>query len=383
MNLLKKQGTESRLDLYFKVVDYWILVPVLSISIIGLFVLNKVLASGYDNGGAMFTKQAGAVFVGIVIAFLLCLLETPTMKLVAFAVYGVSILLLILVLVDNYSLENTWGADSWIRLPVIGSFQPSELAKVGIAMISAYYFADIKAGKYSFWKGMGILAVIYGLPMLLIMLQPDLGTMLVIVFIFCCMIFVYGIPYKAIFLTISMGIVALPIVWTFVLKPHQKNRILTFLYPGYDPDQAYHIEQAKLAIKSGGLTGNPTDSTVYVPVKESDFIYTAVAERLGFIGTLTLLILILALILRSFYVASKVRDNSSAYIISGITAMFAFHFIENLGMCVGLMPITGIPLPFVSLGGTSMIVNFFALGVILCISMERNMVRNVESQEFE
>lgn len=381
--MLKKQSTESRLDSYFKVVDYWILVPVLSISIIGLFVLNKVLSSGYDNGGAMFTKQAGAVFVGIVIAFMLCLLETPTMKLVAFAVYGVSILLLILVLVDNYSLQNTWGADSWIKLPVIGSFQPSELAKVGIAMISAYYFADIRSGKYSFWKGMGILAVIYGLPMLLIMLQPDLGTMLVIVFIFCCMIFVYGIPYKAIFLTISMGIVALPVVWTFFLKPHQKNRILTFLYPGYDPDQAYHIEQAKLAIKSGGLTGNPTDSTVYVPVKESDFIYTAVAERLGFIGTLTLLILILFLILRSFYVASKVRDNSSAYIISGITAMFAFHFIENLGMCVGLMPITGIPLPFVSLGGTSMIVNFFALGVILCISMERNMARSMESQEFE
>lgn len=382
--MLKIQENESKFELYFRVLDYWILVPILSITIIGLYVLNKVLSSGYEgNGGAMFTKQAGAVLVGILIAFVLCLIETPTMKLVAFAVYGLSVMLLVLVLVDGFSMEATTGADSWLRIPVIGTFQPSELAKVGIAMLSSYYFADLKAGKGPVWKNIGILALIYGIPFLLIMKQPDFGTVLVIVFMFCCMVFVYGIPFKAIFLALSLGIVAVPLVWAFYLKEYQKNRILTLLYPGFDPEQAYHIEQAKLAISSGGLTGSGADTTIAVPVKESDFIYTAVAERLGFIGTSILLVLILVFILRSFYVAAKVHEGYSGYMVTGVAAMFAFHFVENLGMCVGIMPITGIPLPFVSLGGTSMIVNYFALGIILCISMERNMIRKVESYEFD
>ena len=379
----KIQENKSKIDLYFRVLDYWILVPILSISIIGLFVLSKVLSSGYEgNGTAMFTKQAGAVFVGIIIAFMLCLIETPTMKLVAFAVYGVSILLLVYVLVDGFSMKATTGADSWMQIPIIGTFQPSELAKVGIVMVSSYYFADLKAGKGSIWKNLAILALIYTIPMLLIFKQPDFGTAIVIVFILCCMVFVYGIPYRAIFLAISMGIVAVPIVWTFYLKPYQKSRILTILYPGYDPTSAYHIEQAKLAISAGGLTGSGSDMTIAVPVKESDFIYTAVAERLGFIGAFILVVLILIFILRSFYIASKVHEGYSGFMLTGITAMFVFHFIENLGMCVGLVPITGIPLPFVSYGGTSMIVNYFALGIILCLSMERNMIRKVDPYEF-
>lgn len=375
---------ESKLDLYFKVLDYWILVPILSISIIGLFVLNKVLANGYEgNGAAMFTKQAGAVLVGMLIAFFLCLIETPTMRLVAIGIYAVSVLLLVIVLIDGFSMEAKTGADSWLQIPFIGTFQPSELAKVGIAMLSSYYFSDLKAGKGNMWRNIVILGLIFGVPVLLIMLQPDLGTVLVIAFIFCCMVFIYGIPYRAIFLALSAGIVALPIIWSFYLKPHQKNRILTFLYPGFDPEQAYHIGQSKLAISSGGLTGSSLNTPIAVPVKESDFIYTAVAERLGFIGTFILLVLIFFFILRGFYIASKVKEGSSSYMVTGITAMFAFHFVENLGMCVGLMPITGIPLPFVSLGGTSMIVNYFALGIILCISMERNMIKKAESYEFD
>ncbi len=382
--MLNRQESESKLDLYFKVLDYWILVPILSISIIGLFVLSKVLATGYEgNGFAILTKQAGAVFIGIIIAFLLCLIETPTMKLVAIVVYGFSVLLLILVLVDGFSLEAKTGADSWLQLPVIGTFQPSELAKVGIVMISSYYFANLKSGRNAVWKNVLMLAAIFGIPVLLILLQTDLGAVLVIIFIFCCMAFIYGIPYRYIFLTISMGVVALPLVWSFYLQPYQKNRILTFLYPGFNPESAYHIEQAKMAIRSGGITGSTLTTPVSVPVKESDFIYTAVAERLGFIGTSILLILIFLFILRSIYIASKVNEWPSSYMISGITAMFAFHFVENLGMCVGLMPITGIPLPFVSLGGSAMIVNFFALGIILSISMERNMIRKVESYEFD
>lgn len=374
---------ESKLDLYFKVLDYWILVPIITASIIGLYVLSKVLETGYDgNGLAILTKQAGAVFVGIFIAFILCLVEIPTMRLVAILIYSVSVLLLVIVLIDNFSMEAKTGADSWLQLPIIGTFQPSELAKVGIAMLSSYYFAQLKSGKNSYWKNVLIIALIFGVPIFLILLQTDLGSVMVIMFIFICMTFIYGIPYKVIFLAISMGIVALPIIWNFYLKSYQKNRILTFLYPGFNPEQAYHIEQAKMAIRSGGIAGKATDVSVSVPVKESDFIYTAVAEHLGFFGTSVLLVLIFLFVIRSFYVASKANNLSESYMAAGIASMFAFHFIENLGMCVGLMPITGIPLPFVSLGGSSMIVNFIALGIILSISMERNMIRKLGSFEF-
>lgn len=372
---------DSKFDMYFKVLDYWILVPVLSVSIIGLYVLYNVLSTGYDNNGlSMFTKQAGAVFFGIMIAFIIGALESPTIKLVSFVVYGVAIALLIVVLFDN--TQAIMGADSWLKLPVIGSFQPSELAKIGIIMLSSYYLADIKTKKISALKGFGILGLIYAVPVLLILKQPDLGTFLVIVFIACCMFFVFGIPYRFIFLTSSIAIAAMPIIWSFYLAPHQKNRILTFIYPGFNPDQAYNIEQAKLAISLGGLTGNRGGESVHVPVKESDFIFTAVAEHLGMIGTTVIIFLIFMFVTRSLYVASQSEDYSSKYMVAGIAAMFGMHSIENIGMCVGLLPITGIPLPFVSLGGSSMIVNYFALGVILCISIERNIILKVKSFEF-
>ncbi|MHB8962321.1 MAG: FtsW/RodA/SpoVE family cell cycle protein [Saccharofermentanales bacterium] len=379
----RSSDNKSKLDIYFNVIDYWILIPVLIVSVIGLFVLNRVLSSGYEgNGQAMFMKQAGAVIVGILIAFIIGVLETPMLKLVAYAVYGISLLLLVAVFFDNYSLEMTWGADSWLKLPLIGTFQPSELAKIGIVMLSAYYFADIRSGKLPLIKGMAIILAIYGVPTALIMKQPDLGTVLIILFIMCCMFFVYGVLYRYIFLAASIAVAAIPLVWTTYLLPHQKNRILTFLYPGFSPSQAYHIEQAKLAIRSGGLTGTNSSISVSVPVKESDFIYTAVAEHLGMIGTTVLVFLIFFFIVRGLLLASRTEELSLKYMAAGIAVMFGIHSVENLGMCVGIMPITGIPLPFVSLGGSSMIVNYFALGILLCISIEYNMIHKAKSVEF-
>jgi len=379
----RKNKTRSRLDLYFSVLDYWILVPVLLVATIGLFVLNRVLSSGYDgNGHTMFIKQAGAVMSGVMIAMILGALETPFLKIIAFIVYGISVLLLVFVLVDSYSLVETTGADSWLRIPLIGSFQPSELAKVGMIMLSSYFLADIKSGKISKIRGLLIVGAIFAIPLELIRRQPDLGTILVIMFILFSMLYVYGLPYKYILLASSGGIALLPVIWAFILKPHQKNRILTFLYPGFSPSQAFHIEQAKIAIRAGGITGSNLDNTITVPVKESDFIYTAVAEQLGFIGTTVLVLLIFTYIVRSLILSSGTTDPALKYMSAGIAVMFGIHSVENLGMCVGIMPITGIPLPFVSLGGSSMIVNFFALGILLCISIEQNMTRKLGSFEF-
>jgi len=374
---MSRTGFEQlKRETYFSAMDYWILVPVLIISLIGLFVLNNVLADGFGDKYPMnFYKQAGAVLIGLLIALVLCLIEVPTLKLVGWSVYGSSLLLLLLVLVDGYSKELEWGADSWLNLPVIGSFQPSELTKIGLAMTSAYVFEAMQAKKLNFWKGGLLLLLLYAPPVLLIMKQPDFGTTMVIVFMFVCMLFIWGLRWRYVLLGSSGMILMAVLAWIFYFSPYQKDRIITFLYPGHDPSASYNLLQSKLAIASGGLIGSTRDTPVHVPVKEADFIYTAVSEHMGLIGTSALLLLIFFFLARCLYVASKVQNQrpAAAYMLVGLTAALAFHFIENLGMCVGLLPITGIPLPFVSLGGTAMIVNFLALGVILSISMERNL----------
>lgn len=363
-------------ETYFSAMDYWLLVPVLIISLIGISTLNRVLSAGFGDKYPMnLYKQSGAVLIGLLIALLLCLVEIPTLRLIGWSIYAIGLGLLVLVLVDGSSKAAVWGADSWLELPLIGSFQPSELMKIGLAMTSAMVFEMIDSRQLKRWQGSLLMLLLYAVPVGLIMKQPDFGTTMVIVVMFLSMLFVWGLRWRYVLLggsgLVIMGLAA----WFFYFSDYQKSRIITFLYPGSDPSASYNLIQAKLAIASGGLVGSLEGTSVHVPVKESDFIFTAVSEHMGFIGTTALLLLIFFFLARCLYVASKIKPSrpAQALTVVGLTAALAFHFIENLGMCVGLLPITGIPLPFVSLGGTAMIVNFIALGVILSISMDRNL----------
>ncbi|MCD8499134.1 MAG: FtsW/RodA/SpoVE family cell cycle protein [Clostridiales bacterium] len=369
--------TQLKRDGYLSAIDYWLLVPVLAITLIGLYVLNQVLSTGFEDYPQNLYKQIGAVLIGIVLALVLGRIELPSLRLVGYIIYGSSVLLLALVLVDGFSMESTWGADSWLKLPVLGTFQPSELTKIGLAMVSANLFEAIGQKRIGRWTGAALMGALYLVPVGLIMMQPDFGTTMVIVFMFVCMLFVFGISWRVVLLGVSSAVIAIPLAWIFYFGDYQKNRILTFLYPGHDPDASYNLLQAKAAIASGGLAGNMGGDPVHVPIKWSDFIYTAVSEHMGFIGTTALLILIFYFLTRSLYIAAQINPHrpAAAYMVVGLTASLAFHYIENLGMCVGLLPITGIPLPFVSLGGTSMVVNFIGLGVMLNISIERNLIR--------
>ncbi len=363
-------------ETYFSAMDYWLLIPVLIISLIGITVLNSVLSDGFGDKYPMnFYKQGGAVLIGLLIALLLCLIEVPTLRLVGWSIYGASIVLLVAVLVDGSSKVAQWGADSWLELPLIGSFQPSELTKIGLAMTSAMLFEAIDNHRLKFWQGGLLMLLLYAVPVGLIMLQPDFGTTMVIIVMFLSMLFIWGLRWRYVLLGGSGMVIMVLLAWFFYFSDYQKARIITFLYPGSDPSASYNLLQSKLAIAVGGITGSTRGTPVHVPVKEADFIYTAVSEHMGFIGTTALLILIFFFLARCLYVASKVKQNKPALslMLVGLCSALAFHFIENLGMCVGLLPITGIPLPFVSLGGTAMIVNFLALGVILSISMDRNL----------
>ncbi|MBO4746826.1 MAG: FtsW/RodA/SpoVE family cell cycle protein, partial [Clostridiales bacterium] len=244
--------------------------------------------------------------------------------------------------------------------------------KIGLVIVTSYILEDMGTKAISMIRGWVYLAVIYGIPLLLIMKQPDFGTAMVIIFSFVCMLFIWNLKYRYFLLAISgLIVVVIPLVWNFYLEPFQKKRILSLIFEGSDPVSEWNLVQSKEAIASGGLTGNHTGVLVKVPVKESDFIYSAVSERMGFIGTTAILVLAFFFLVRCLYVASKSSRKAYSYIIVGLTGSYAFHFIENMGMCVGLLPITGIPLPFVSMGGTAMMVNFISLGFILNISMDR------------
>jgi rod shape determining protein RodA len=365
-------------DTFFSAIDYYLVIPVLSITLIGLYVLNKVLSAGFKDYPVIFYKQTGAVLVGIAIALILCMIEVPTLRLVGFFIYAIGLVLLVYVLVDDYSEAARWGADSWMKLPLVGTFQPSELIKIGLAMVSAIIFEQMDNRRFKWWLGGLLLIALYVPPIWLIMKQPDFGTAMVVIFMFICMLFIWGIRWRYILIGISGAVILVPLVWLFYFTANQKDRILTFLYPGHDPAASYNLLQAQLAIAIGGLTGSKTTTPVHVPVKEADFIYTAVSEHMGFIGTTALIVLIFLFLGRCLYVSSRIRTRQPAasYMVVGLTAGLAFHYIENLGMCVGLLPITGIPLPFVSLGGTAMVVNYIALGVILSASMERNTAKS-------
>lgn len=363
----------SRADLFFQLLDYRMLVPVLALVIIGLVVLNQVLAKGY---GAVifdypmnFYKQIAAVLIGMVAASILCLFEPPTMRLIGAAIYLVSLVLLVVVKLDGY--RPVAGADSWIQIPLFGSFQPSELSKIGVAMISGPVFAAMKKGEISYLQGFGRLAIYYGLPFLMIVTEPDLGTSLVLIFMFLSTAFVWGVSWRTIILSVAGTVFGvIPLAWNFFINPSQKERVMTFLFRGYDKTASYHIDQSLAAVASGGLAGN-RGGTVAVPVKESDFIFPAISEQLGLVGTSLVILLAVYFIVHTLRVAGQVaqRAPEEAYIMVALISGLAFHFIENIGMTVGLLPITGIPLPFISYGGSAMISSFLLLGVLLNYSL--------------
>ncbi|HZW97591.1 MAG TPA: FtsW/RodA/SpoVE family cell cycle protein, partial [Bacillota bacterium] len=304
----------------------------------------------------------------------ICLMEPPTLRLFGTGIYIVAVLLLIYVKIDGYSLRSLTGADSWVNLPIIGSFQPSELAKIGIAVIFGNTLAEIKNGKRSYLQGSIRLALAVGIPLILIMTEPDFGTSMTIVFMIACMIFVWGIKWRYILMVASAAIIALPLIWNYGLSTVGQNRILTFLFPGHDKKASYHISQSLSAVSSGGITGNP-DNPINVPVKESDFIFSAIAEYMGLIGVIALIALVIIFITRTLFVsfAAVREDPAQGYIMTGLISIMAIHYIENMGMTVGLLPITGIPLPFISHGGSAMVSNFISLGFILNISMNQRM----------
>ena len=266
------------------------------------------------------------------------------------------------------------GANSWIHLgPVM--LQPSEPIKVIFALVFAQKIARMKEqGKLQKPQMVGKLVIQFSLIFLPVILQNDTGTAFVFLFMFVAMLFAGELNMRYFVGAFILALIAIPVLWMF-LAPYQKDRILIFLQPETDPLGAgYQVMQSKLSVASGGVLGRGWMQGVsnrfsLLPEKETDFIFGVIGEEFGFLGCLILESLLFFLCIRCLIIAEKAKDVAGKLVCVGIGAMYLFHITENLCMCLGLLPVTGIPLPFISYGGSAQVTNLIAIGVVLNISM--------------
>ena len=355
-----------------KNVEWSILIVAIILCVIGLVALfSATNESGHDD----FNKQCIWFVVSIIIMIGVMIIDYETLVKISPIIYGLFIILLIAVL---FTPEIN-GATSWFDIGFF-SFQPGEFAKIFVILFLALAINRIQErGKEEINRPtrLLILLAILGVPILLIIKQPDFGTAAAFVVAAALMVIAAGIDKRYIIATIILVVVSVPLIYNFILPEHAKQRIDIFLNPESDPRGAgYNIIQSKLAIGAGGLTGmgllkgNQTQLGYLYP-KTTDFIFAVIGEEMGFIVAAAVVILYVLLITKSLYVAKTAKDEVGSLIATGITGIFLFHFVENIGMVMGLLPITGVPLPFISYGGSSLITNFILIGILLNISSKR------------
>lgn len=315
--------------------------------------------------------QSAAFLLGLVAMLVLVQFDYEQYEGLSKYIYVASLLLLVLVLVVGTS--GTWGAKSWIRLGPVG-IQPTEIAKVAFVITFSCHLTAVRDAINHPKTILGLLVHV-GIIIGLIMLQPDLGSVLVFVFMFAVMVFAAGISYKYIFGALAIAAALVPVAYTFLLSPYQQHRIQVFFNPDLDRlGSGYNVIQSKIAVGSGGFFGKgylhgTQNQMGFLPTKSTDFIFSVIAEEMGFIGAAAVLVLLFLIIFRCFRAAENSNTLFGRYICIGVAAMLLFHTFENAGMCIGLMPVTGIPLPFFSYGGTSLITNMVAIALVLSVTV--------------
>lgn len=355
--------------------DYILFIAVIlvtSIGIVAVYSATRKMPTNV-NGTRMMITQIAGLCIGLVCAIIFCFIDYKDLKSLGYLFYAATIVLLIAVIFFG-SGENI-GSRSWLKIAGV-SLQPSELAKIALIIVSSIYFEKIKEGGYT-RKDLIKLVVYSGIPLAFILGQKDFGTTMVFVVILFTMIFIAGIPYKYLAILGGGFIATLPILWFFVLNDARKSRIWVFLNPDADSQGAgYNVFKSKIAIGSGqlwgqGITKGIQTQNLGVPVKESDFIFTVIGEEMGFVGAVAVILLLFFILLRCVYIAANSRDLYGTFLVSGVVGYFAFHIFENIGMTLGILPVTGVPLPFISHGATSMIASFMGIGLVLSVSMRR------------
>ena len=355
-----------------KNMEWGVLIIALILCAIGLVALfSATQESGYEA----FYKQIIWIVISIVIMIVFTVINYESIV-KSSPIFYIAFLLLLIAVLFTKPIN---GAKSWFDIGFF-SFQPSEFAKVFVILFLTFTISKIQSRqKENINKISRILLIllVVAVPILLIVKEPDFGTAAAFIVAFILMLFTAGIDKKYIIATILLIVVAVPLIYNFALPEHAKQRIDVFLNPESDPrGSGYNILQSKLAIGAGELTGmgvlkgNQTQLGFLYP-KTTDFIFSVISEEMGFVVSGSIIILYVVLVTKSLYIAKTAKDNVGSLIASGIAGIFLFHMLENIGMVMGLLPITGVPLLFVSYGGSSLITSFMCIGLLLNISGKR------------
>jgi rod shape determining protein RodA len=321
----------------------------------------------------LLDRQITFAAVGILVAFGLTLVSYRRFRTWSLAGYAIALALLVAVLTPLG--RSASGAQRWINVGSL-QLQPSELMKIAAVMLLASFLAERRGEP----RGGPVLvtALVVGTPAMLIYRQPDLGTLLVLLGVLFGMLLVAGTRVRLLALMLALGAVAFwGVLHLDLLKDYQVSRLTAFLDPASDPQRTgYNLNQAKIAVGSGELTGkglfHGTQTNLdFVPEQHTDFIFTAVGEETGFAGSALLLGLFGVFLWRGVRIAMLSKDLFGTLIAAGVVTMIAFQVFVNIGMTIGISPITGIPLPFVSYGGSSLVTNFVATGLLLNVHMRR------------
>jgi rod shape determining protein RodA len=349
--------------------NWGFLLVMVVIALVGFAALFSV-ADGHADPWAKAQMIRFAIGLGIMAV--VAMVDLRIWMALAYPLYLLALLLL--VAVDLFGTVGM-GAQRWLAIGPL-TIQPSEIMKISLVLALARYYHGLRPESVSHFFYLIPPAIMVGLPVGLVAVQPDLGTALLLTAGSALLIFIAGLSWRIIFLIGGLGLAAIPVAWG-VLHDYQRDRVYTFLDPSRDPMGAgYHITQSKIALGSGGIFGKGymqgTQSHLnFLPEKQTDFIFTMYGEEWGFIGCVALLILYLVLLGYGLSIAQRSRSHFGRLMAMGILSTFLLYILINTAMVMGLVPVVGVPLPLVSYGGTAMMTMMFGFGLIMCVHLHR------------
>jgi rod shape determining protein RodA len=350
-------------------IDWVLLGLVLLQCIVGVFF---IYSSSHFLPGNYHVRQLVWIVISLAVFVLVLAVDYKFFVSLSVYFYGLIVAVLVATLVFGRLVA---GTKSWITLGLV-RLQPSELAKIVMILVFARLFAEHKSSFLSKQRAAWALAV-SGVPLILIVLQPDLGTAMTFLAVIAGAFILAGLRKRAIVLLLLAALVAAGGGWNLALKDYQKRRVTTLINPLGDPQGAgYQVIQSKIAIGSGGFAGKgfqkgSQSQLRFLPARHTDFIFSVIGEEAGFVGVFVVIVLYLSLLARMFLSVSKARDRAGVYIVFTASMLIAFQFLVNVLMIIGLLPVVGITLPFLSYGGSSLLTSFVACGLVMNVKMRR------------
>src|ERR1700690_2792182 len=355
---------------YISFRDFDWLLFIFVLLICGLGVMEIRSATAHTKFAGAHIRQLYWISGGVAGMFLMSFINYQKLLDGVHWMYIVSIASLMTVIIFG---QKYLGARRWIKMPGGGHFQPSEWVKLILILTVAKYFADLPDRDLS-WSDFLKAGAIVGVPMLMVLAQPDLGTALTYLPVAIMCLFLGGLRWKQAVIVLAIAGLLLPVAW-IKLKSYQKERLTSFINPDADRQgSGYQVNQSLIAVGSGGIWGSSQGSQThlaFLPVPQTDFIFAAFAEEHGVVGALGVLLLYFIVLMRLPQNAKTAPDRAGAFLVMGVVAVLSFHILVNVGMVVGFMPVTGIPLPLMSYGVSSVLFMFLALGMVMNVRMRR------------